>query len=448
MSGIQVINCDPSAPPNEGETLTVNYLRHQLPHGILLVNYHLPDVTGTLEIDIVAITYYGIFLLEVKHWLGNITVYDDRWLHEFSGEWRDSPLLSIERKAKVLHSFLRNRGWGDVSVVGMVVLSKGTGSVRGVEDLAARRIFGRHESLVHALTSRDYVFSQSSRILSSDHLPQLAQMIFNSHVANAERHVGGYRILEVRPREHYTELVGEDREFPGRRARIKQYDLPEIGSQRELAEAISRFKRDMAALLNAGPHPNLVLPYQFLRDQDSDERYYLMLEWAGEHTLADKLVADDIPLEEQIRILNDIAAGLDHCHQHGMYHRNLSPASIYFTPNGAAKVGDFDFAKVPSISRTLALTGQQLLQGRHIAPEQALHLSNVDQRADIFSLGVIWYDMLFRPDPTEILDRAQIDQAPLSEDGKTILRMMLAESRQERPETMAEVQEWLSALEA
>lgn len=217
MSGIQVINCDPSAPPNEGETLTVNYLRHQLPHGILLVNYHLPDVTGTLEIDIVAITYYGIFLLEVKHWLGNITVYDDRWLHEFSGEWRDSPLLSIERKAKVLHSFLRNRGWGDVSVVGMVVLSKGTGSVRGVEDLAARRIFGRHESLVHALTSRDYVFSQSSRILSSDHLPQLAQMIFNSHVANAERHVGGYRILEVRPREHYTELVGEDREFPGRR---------------------------------------------------------------------------------------------------------------------------------------------------------------------------------------------------------------------------------------
>jgi serine/threonine-protein kinase len=243
-----------------------------------------------------------------------------------------------------------------------------------------------------------------------------------------------------------VELTAEDIEFPQRKVRIKQYDVPSVGSYKELQEAVSHFKRDMAALYQAGDHPNLVRPFQFRRDESSDERYYLIMEWVGDQTLADRLAGEPIALDEQLRILNDIAAGLAHTHRHQVYHRNLSPASIYLTPGDRAKIGDFDFAKVPTISRTLAQTGRALVSGRHVSPEQAFHAGKIDQRADIYSLGAVWYDMLFRPGPNEVIERERIDAAPLPDDGKEILRMMLAERRTERPESMVEVEEWLQVV--
>ena len=450
MTDVQVIHCHPN--PHIGETLTVNYLRHHLPSGVLLVNYHLPDGTGPLEIDIVVLNYNGVYLLEVKHWLGPIEADQLRWCHS-SGDLRPSPIPIVEQKAKMMNGFLASKGWHDLSVVGLVVLSRGTSALK-INDPQAHKVFGLHESLIQALTGRDYVFHPKCRTLRSSELDRLRNAILASHVTDAERRVAGYRVLEDTARNQvfsekpgfYVDLIAEDLEFPGRRVRVKQYDVPAIGSRRELEEAVSRFKRDMAALVEAGPHPNLVMPYQFRRDESSDERYYLVLAWAGDQTLADRLAAGPVPLDEQLRILDDVAAALAHCHAHSVYHRNLTPASVYLTPQGRAVVGDFDFAKVPAISRTLAQTGKQLVEGRHVAPEQAFHASDVDARADVYSLGAIWYDMLFRPGAGEPLDRARISQAPLSDDAREVLLSMLAERRADRPSSMEEVQQWLTLL--
>lgn len=443
MSKVEVIHCYPH--PHIGETLTANYLRHHLPAGsVALVNYYLPDPPGTLEIDFVVINRNGVYLLEVKHWLGPIEADQVHWRHS-SGDLRDNPILSVEHKARVMHGFLQSQGWGQVSVVGLVVLSKGTGAFSST-DPNAHKVFGLHETLIGALTGRDYVFHPNSPVLDRGGVHRLRNVILDSHVADAERRVAGYRVLSQRERGHYVELEAEDPEFPGRKVRVKQYDVPSVGSQKELEEAVARFKRDMAALLQAGSHPNLVMPYQFRRDASSDERYYLILEWAGGQTLAERLAMGPVELAEQLRILNDIAAALAHCHAHGVTHRNLSPASVYLTAGGRAKVGDFDFAKVPAISRTLAQTGQRLVEGRHVAPEQAFHASDVDARADIYSLSSLWYDMLFRPGPDDALDRTRIETASLPDDGKDILRMMLAERRTERPESMGEVKKWLEMI--
>ncbi len=441
MSAVDVIHCHPHS--HEGETLTANYLRHHLPNGTLLVNYHLPAGSGTLEIDIVVINRNGVYLLEVKHWSGAIEADQQIWRHA-SGDVRPSPLPIIEQKAKVVNGFLASAGW-DVSVVGLVVLSKGTGALK-ISDPQAHKVFGLHESLIQALTGREYVFQPYSLVLSVADQSRLRQTLLDSHVADAEQRVGGYRVLETLERAHYVELRAEDPEFPGRKVRIKQYDVPVVGSLRELEEAVTRFKRDMAALYNAGAHPNLVRPLQFMRDMTSDERYYLIQEWAGEQTLADRLAAGPIPLADQHRILNDVAAGLAHCHAQGVIHRNLTPGSVILTADGRAKVSDFDFAKVPAIGHTLRQTGKLLVSGRHVAPEQVFHAHAVDERIDIYSLGVLWYDMLFRPGPDEALDRARIAAAPLSEDGKAILQMMVAESRADRPKTMVEVQTWLGTI--
>ncbi len=441
MTNVDVIHCMPR--PHIGETLTVNYLRHNLPNGALLVNYHLPDVTGTQEIDVVVLNYNGVYLLEVKHWYGAIEGDQVYWRHA-SGGLRRSPIPIIEQKAKITHGFLARRGWGDVSVTGLVVLSKGIGALH-LDDPQKHKVIGLHESLIEALTGREYIFSSSSKILRSSELERLRQTLLDSRVTDAERRVHGYRVLEEHDRDHYVELIAADTEFPSRKVRIKQYDVPAIGSRQELEHAVERFKRDMAALLEAGPHPGLVMPLQFVRDESSDERYYLILEWAGEQTLADRLKEGSLPQDEQVRILSGVASALAHCHAQGVYHRNLSPSSIYLGAD-RAKVGDFDFAKVPTVTRTLAKTGKLLVRGRHVSPEQMFHASQIDQRADVYSLGAIWYDMLFRPEPDAVIDRACIDDAPLPEGGKDILHMMLAQPRSERPQSMEEVQSWLDLL--
>ena len=442
MEKVQVIHCHPN--PHVGETLTVNYLRHHLSSGVLLVNYHLPDGTGTLEIDVVVLNYNCVYLLEVKHWLGPIEADQMHWRHS-SGDLRRSPIPIIEQKAKITNGFLARQGWHDISVVGLIVLSKGTGAL-AINDPQAHKVFGLHESLLEALTGREYVYRQDAPALRGHEIEQLRETILASHVTGAERQVTGYRVIEERERDLYVDLVAEDPEFSGRKVRIKQYDMPAIGSTQDLEKAVARFKRDMAALVEAGPHPNLVMPYQFRRDESSDERYYLVLEWTGEGSLADRIAGGPIEIEEQLSILDDVAAALAHCHAHEVYHRNLSPTSIYLTATGQAKVGNFDFARVPAITRTLAQTGIRLVTGRHVSPEQAFHAHNVDARADVYSLGAVWYDMMFRPGPDDVLDRDRIDGAPLSDDGKEILRMMLTERRAERPASMEKVREWLDLL--
>lgn len=436
---VEIIHCHPN--PHEGETLTVNYLRHQLTNGIIVVNYYLRDGLTTQEIDLIVANFNGVYLLEVKHWYGPIDADQVYWRHS-SGDVRPSPIPIIEHKARLMSGFLRGQGWDNLSVVGLVVLSKGTGALT-IRDPNAHKVFGLHESLVQALTSRTHVFHPNNRILKSGELHRLRNTIVDSHVKDAERRVAGYRIREEHDRGLFVELIAEDPEIPGRKARIKQYDIPAVGSMRELEDAVARFKRDMTALFQAGSHPNLVAPYQFRRDDSSDERYYLILEWAGERTLSDRIAEGDIPFEEQMQIIKQIASGLAHCHDQGVYHRNLSPSSIYLTPDGRVKVGDFDFAKVPAISRTLVQTGKMLVSGRHVSPEQVFQAHDIDQRADIYSLGAIWYDMLFQPDPGEMIDRTRIGGAQLPAEGKEILQMMLAERRADRPDSMQEVEKWL-----
>ena len=147
-----------------------------------------------------------------------------------------------------------------------------------------------------------------------------------------------------------------------------------------------------------------------------------------------------------------VAAALAHCHAHGVVHRNLSPASVYLAADGQVRVGDFDFARMPTVSRTITLrildVQTSLLAGRHVSPEQKLDLHDVDKRADLYALGVLWYDMLFAPMPDAPLERERINESPLPPAGLKLLHTLVAESRAERVSSAAAVLQQLEALAA
>jgi len=104
------------------------------------------------------------------------------WRHS-SGDLRQSPIPIIEGKAKLMHGFLASQGWQNISVVGLVVLSKGTGALK-LDDPQAHKVFGLHESLIKALTGRDYVFHPKSRVLRSSELHRLRNALVKSHVTD------------------------------------------------------------------------------------------------------------------------------------------------------------------------------------------------------------------------------------------------------------------------
>jgi eukaryotic-like serine/threonine-protein kinase len=156
------------------------------------------------------------------------------------------------------------------------------------------------------------------------------------------------------------------------------------------ADFVMRFRREAqsAARLN---HPNLVSVYDTGTD---DGIHFIVMEYVEAKTLADYLTGGGrIMPERSIEIAEAVCDALSVAHAHGIIHRDIKPANIMITPKGDVKVTDFGIARVISGADTLAQTAAVLGTASYLSPEQA-QSQPVDQRSDIYSLGVALYEMV------------------------------------------------------
>jgi WD40 repeat protein len=160
-------------------------------------------------------------------------------------------------------------------------------------------------------------------------------------------------------------------------------------------ERIGRFRREarVAASLN---HPNIAAIYGF---EDFGESHFLVMELVEGRSLADRLKAGPLPIDEALGIVEQIAGGLEAAHDAGIVHRDLKPDNLFLTTAGVVKVLDFGLARVqPAAERNTTasdVTGPGTVMGTvsYMAPEQAKGHSG-DARSDIFALGTVLYEML------------------------------------------------------
>ncbi len=151
----------------------------------------------------------------------------------------------------------------------------------------------------------------------------------------------------------------------------------------------ARFQRE-AEIIAALEHPAIVPIHDF--GEHDGQPFFVMRHMAG-GSLADKLAGGSLPLPDVIRILNRLAPALDAAHQQGIIHRDLKPGNILFDPGGLAYVADFGIAKL--VESTSALTGDRLIgTPAYMSPEQARGKATLDGRSDVYSLGVILFEML------------------------------------------------------
>jgi Tol biopolymer transport system component len=168
------------------------------------------------------------------------------------------------------------------------------------------------------------------------------------------------------------------------------------------AERMARFEREAQVLASLN-HPNIAAIYGL--EESSDVRA-LAMELVDGPTLADRIAQGPLPLDEALEVAKQIAEGVEYAHEKGVIHRDLKPANIKLTSDGTVKLLDFGLAKAaeepgpqgnPSVSPTLTMqhtrAGVILGTAAYMSPEQASG-KPVDRRADIWSFGVVMWEML------------------------------------------------------
>jgi serine/threonine protein kinase len=161
----------------------------------------------------------------------------------------------------------------------------------------------------------------------------------------------------------------------------------------EEEEFLARFQRE-ARSVAALRHPNIVQVFDF---DIQDGRYYMVLELLEGDTLRTVLnsyraAGEKIPTGHMLRILLDILAGLDYAHRAGIVHRDIKPTNIMLTKGGQAVVTDFGIAQIVGGAQ-YTVSGALMGTLSYMAPEQGL-TGKCDARSDIYSLGIIYYEML------------------------------------------------------
>ena len=154
-----------------------------------------------------------------------------------------------------------------------------------------------------------------------------------------------------------------------------------------------RFLREARALAKLN-HPNIVTVFDF---GESHGHYYLLMEFVDGVNLRQAMAGEQLTADEALRIVPVVCGALQYAHEQGVLHRDIKPANILLNREGEVKMADFGLAKfVDDTNPAEALTRTEASLGTsaYMAPEQTTDPSSVDHRADIYSLGVVFYEML------------------------------------------------------
>ena len=152
-----------------------------------------------------------------------------------------------------------------------------------------------------------------------------------------------------------------------------------------------RFEREARALAKLH-HPNIVTVFDF---GEAGGNFYLLMEFVDGLTLRQLFQARKLSPPEALAIVPKICEALQYAHEQGIVHRDIKPENILMDKDGGVKIADFGIAKILGDGGSDNLTAEQVIGTPHyMSPEQIERPQTVDHRADIYSLGVVFYEML------------------------------------------------------
>ncbi|RYG34710.1 serine/threonine protein kinase [bacterium] len=174
-----------------------------------------------------------------------------------------------------------------------------------------------------------------------------------------------------------------------RRVAVKELAIPAGMTDQQRIDRVARFKREAqaAGTLN---HPNIMTVYSFAED---GERTFMALEFLDGGTLRSEVDnAGPLSKERAAEIAMAVLEGLSHAHAKGVIHRDIKPDNVQILSNGSIKITDFGIARL-TFQPNLTMDGQVFGTPSYMSPEQIVG-KEIDARSDLFSVGVMLYEMI------------------------------------------------------
>jgi serine/threonine-protein kinase len=168
------------------------------------------------------------------------------------------------------------------------------------------------------------------------------------------------------------------------------------------ADFALRFEREAQVLARLS-HPHIVILYDFgelgLERTGADPLFYFLMEYVDGTDLGQLIKSKELKEHQSLVIVPQICEALQYAHDQGITHRDIKPANILIDKRGTVKIADFGLAKMingteEALMTGLTQTGTAMGTPHYMAPEQWEHPELVDHRADIYALGVVFYESL------------------------------------------------------
>ena len=357
---------------------------------------------------------------------------------EFSGAGNDLVLLGSRHGdrdgVEVLQRFLKRENFPPVVYFGTEDDEKEAHDLK--PDAHFIRDHISHDSLIVGLSdvllSRQRVASTSSLFLGDMRTgihPLIKGYRFMRKLGSTE-HSGVY--LAERESTHLQVVLKVLRQMPGTDETIGAFD---------------RFLQEYETIA-AMDHPNIVRIYDL---GVGDDHAHIAMEYLAGGDLR-RRIEKGIPERAAVQYLRQIASALSAVHSKGVLHRDLKPGNIMLRKDGSIALIDFGLAKSAKLESEITDKGEIFGTPYYMSPEQG-HGNSVDERSDIYSLGVIFFEMLTGTKPFKadsamgiiyLHGNAPIPLLPTRfAKYQALLNMMLAKSPDDRLQSAAEIEEWL-----
>ncbi len=197
-------------------------------------------------------------------------------------------------------------------------------------------------------------------------------------------HIPGYRVIRKINQGGMSTVYLAIQISVGRVVALKVMN-PQLNSDPAFSE---RFQRE-ATIVGQLSHPNIVAIYDIGRHDDLN---YIAMDYLPNGSVHDKM-STGLSGEEVLRITREIASALDHAHDKGYIHRDIKPENILFRADNSAVLSDFGVARGLAANSRMTHVGTVVGTPHYMSPEQTKG-NSVDGRSDLYSLGIVFYEML------------------------------------------------------
>ncbi len=458
-------------PENESEALAIRRLGELLPEDwLVLHNFEVCTGRGLpYEYDIVVVGAWAVYHVEVKGYRGAIRGDARQWTLD-NGAVYPSPIPLANKKSKILRERLEraNASLRDVFVETVILLSDDRARVR-VQDPQARRIL-QMDGVLPALTDPAWLPVKTDSI--ARHRVDIGRALVDFQPSRKITRIGLYDVVaKIAQHDHLTVFLANHRHLKQRPATVlRVHHFDPYAPEAVRARQVEGIFHHQDALRLVGAHPNVIRTGDVFAWEDNlfVEPTEYVEDGLPLATLLDRHEEGALAWERKVDIVRKAAAGLRHCHAHGVVHRALTPLNIVASPGGVVKLVGFDLVRLRGHEDFCDPEEvKRRMDTRYVAPEAWNDPEAADAPADIYSLGVVFYELITGKHPYEDVDEVlekkgvafstgsiqralQVPGAPAPDarprDVKEVLARMCAFQRDFRYRSMEAVMEDLALL--